>query len=159
MSNHSYYDFIYKVDGETVKLRPEKIFEPKCVYLIIDKDLKLIDFTYFENVKDVQNAYITTGVVATEKLVDKTVEKNGIILDIPIAKDSSYMTQILYFEDGKIKKAFEDEDERLIKPYYIPVEDINDDKVIEIPMIPGSGNAYTSKSSANVSWYRWNGEN
>ena len=42
MSNHSYYDFIYKVDGETVKLRPEKIFEPKCVYLIIDKDLKLI---------------------------------------------------------------------------------------------------------------------
>ncbi|HDZ18417.1 MAG TPA: hypothetical protein ENH75_09010 [archaeon] len=42
MSSQSYFDFIYEVDGETIKLRPDKIFEPKGVYLIIDKDLKLI---------------------------------------------------------------------------------------------------------------------
>ncbi len=42
MLKSSYFDYIYKVDGETVKLRPEKIFEPKGVYLIVDKEFKLI---------------------------------------------------------------------------------------------------------------------
>ncbi|MFX0035397.1 MAG: hypothetical protein ACFE9I_07135 [Candidatus Hermodarchaeota archaeon] len=42
MLKTSYYDYIYKVDGETVKLRPEKIFVPDDVYLIIDKELKII---------------------------------------------------------------------------------------------------------------------
>lgn len=42
MSKSSYFDFIYEVDGETIKVRPETIFEPKGVYLIIDKELKLI---------------------------------------------------------------------------------------------------------------------
>jgi hypothetical protein len=38
----SYYDYIYKVDGETLKVRPEKMFESTGVYLIVDKELKLI---------------------------------------------------------------------------------------------------------------------
>ncbi|MFX1418618.1 MAG: hypothetical protein ACFE9N_06835 [Promethearchaeota archaeon] len=42
MLKSSYYDYIYKVDGETIKLRPEKIFESDGVYLIVDKDMKLI---------------------------------------------------------------------------------------------------------------------
>jgi len=42
MSNQAYFDFIYEVDGETIKLRPNKMFEPNGVYLIVDKDLKLI---------------------------------------------------------------------------------------------------------------------
>lgn len=42
MLKTSYYDFIYKVDGETLKLRPEKMFEAGGVYLIVDKELKLI---------------------------------------------------------------------------------------------------------------------
>jgi hypothetical protein len=42
MLKSSYYDYIYKVDGETIKLRPEKMFEPSEVYLIVDKELKLI---------------------------------------------------------------------------------------------------------------------
>ena len=42
MLKGSYYDYIYKVDGETIKLRPEKMFEPNGVYLIVDKELKLI---------------------------------------------------------------------------------------------------------------------
>ena len=42
MSKRSYFDFIYQVDGETIMIRPETIFEPKGVYLIIDKELKLI---------------------------------------------------------------------------------------------------------------------
>jgi hypothetical protein len=42
MLKTSYYDYIYKVDGEHLKLRPEKMFETGGVYLIIDKELKLI---------------------------------------------------------------------------------------------------------------------
>lgn len=42
MLKTSYYDYIYKVDGETLQIRPEKIFEAEGVYLIIDRELQLI---------------------------------------------------------------------------------------------------------------------
>ncbi|MFX1311419.1 MAG: hypothetical protein ACFFHD_02250 [Promethearchaeota archaeon] len=42
MLKSEYFEYIYKVDGEKIKGKPEKIFEPNGVYLIIDKDLKLI---------------------------------------------------------------------------------------------------------------------
>ncbi len=42
MTESSYYDYVYKVDGETIKLRPEKLFVPSEVYLIVDIDLKVI---------------------------------------------------------------------------------------------------------------------
>lgn len=42
MLKSGYYDYIYEVEGEKLKLRPEKIFDPNGVYLIIDKELKLI---------------------------------------------------------------------------------------------------------------------
>ncbi|MFX1499845.1 MAG: hypothetical protein ACFFDH_02640 [Promethearchaeota archaeon] len=42
MLKSGYYDYIYEVQGETLKLKPEKIFDPNSVYLIVDKELKLI---------------------------------------------------------------------------------------------------------------------
>jgi len=42
MLRTGYYDYIYKVDGEKIKLKPEKIFDPSGVYLIVVKGLKLI---------------------------------------------------------------------------------------------------------------------
>ena len=42
MIQSSYYDYIYKVDGETIKLRPEKMFESSGVYLIVDVELEII---------------------------------------------------------------------------------------------------------------------
>ena len=42
MASQAYFDYIYEVDGETIKLKPSKMFEPHGVYLIIDRDLKLI---------------------------------------------------------------------------------------------------------------------
>ncbi|MFX1502928.1 MAG: hypothetical protein ACFFDH_18355 [Promethearchaeota archaeon] len=42
MLKSNYYDYIYKVDGETLQIRPGKIFEADGVYLIIDRELKLI---------------------------------------------------------------------------------------------------------------------
>jgi hypothetical protein len=35
-------DFIYEIVGETMKSKPDKMFEPESVYLIVDKGLKII---------------------------------------------------------------------------------------------------------------------
>lgn len=122
-----------------------------------NKGISLIDYTSIENVKNISDLYITLGNVATQS---KRNTIKGIILDIPTTKDNSYFTQILYLENNALKKAFKDDDKRLMKSYYIPSEDINNDKIIEIPIVNTTLNEsiYTSKSSANISWYRWNGK-
>ncbi len=122
-----------------------------------DKCLDLLDYVKFDNVKNVSELYITLGTVSSQ-VKGSTIK--GIVLDIPVIKDSSYFTQILYFDNKSLKKAFNDDDKNLMKSYYIPVEDVNNDKVIDIPILNGSlnENTYTSKSSANISWYRWNGK-
>jgi len=38
----NYLDWIYQVDGETIRNRPKKIFDQNEVYLLIDKEYKLI---------------------------------------------------------------------------------------------------------------------
>lgn len=123
----------------------------------INNGVELIDYVKFDNVKNISELYITLGNIASQAKGSTT---KGIVLDIPMTKESSYFTQMLYFEDDNLKKAFEDNDKSLMKSYYIPVEDINKDKVIDIPILNGSlnENTYTSKSSANISWYSWNGK-
>ncbi len=37
-----YFDYIFRIDGETISPRPESIFDQTCVYLIIDMELNLI---------------------------------------------------------------------------------------------------------------------
>ncbi|MCU9816386.1 hypothetical protein [Paraclostridium sp. AKS73] len=37
-------------------------------------------------------------------------------------------------------------------------EDINYDGVVEIPIINNNTRGYNKKTSANVSWYSWNGK-
>ena len=118
--------------------------------LNFDGKIKLLDYIEHENVKNLNNLYITYGQVDTNK--------NGIVLDIPNIKDNNYRTQILYTKDKKLEKVFKDDDKNLMKPYYIAVEDINKDKVLEIPIVAGSSSIYTLQSSSTVSWYRWNGK-
>ncbi|MDK2564120.1 VCBS repeat-containing protein [Romboutsia sedimentorum] len=122
------------------------------------KELQLIDSTEFEDVKGLNNLYITIGTISKEKIGDVTKEKKGVILDIPMIQDNNYMTQIIYVKDKKINKAFNYNDKNLTKPYYIPTEDIDDDNVVDIPIVKGSGNIYTQKTSAQISWYKWNGK-
>lgn len=112
--------------------------------------MKLKDYVKIENVKNLSDLYITIGNIAKST--------KGVILDIPTYKENNYITQILYLEDNTLKKAFKDNDKNIMKAYYIPIEDINKDKVIDIPVVNGNGHAYSSKSSANISWYRWNGK-
>ena len=130
-------------------------YDPKInkVYLSLlnfDGKIKFLDCIEYENVKNLNSLYITYGQVDSNK--------NGIVLDIPNLKENNYRTQILYIKDEKLEKVFKDDDKNLIKPYYIPVEDINKDKVLEIPIGTGSASIYTLQSSSTVSWYRWNGK-
>ena len=122
--------------------------------------IELIDYVELSNVKTLKNLYITIGTIATEKVGESTVEKKGVFLDIPIVQDNNYITQILYMPNNKLKKAFEDDDKSTTKPYYIPVEDVNNDKVIDIPIVTGSGNGnmYTRKLADTINWNRWNGK-
>lgn len=115
-----------------------------------NNNLVIRDYVTIENVRDLDNLYINLGNIAKAK--------RGVILDIPTAKENKYITQILYIENGNIHKAFKDDDKSIMKAYYIPIEDINNDKVIDIPIVNGNGQVYTSKSSANVTWYNWNGK-
>ncbi|WP_052356777.1 hypothetical protein [Faecalimicrobium dakarense] len=117
-----------------------------------NKTLEYKDHVEFENIRGLSDSYITIGNIATNK--------KGIVLDMPTIKDNNYMTQMLYMEDNKLKKAFSDSDKNIMKPYYIPVENTDKDKdnVIDIPIVNGSGKIYTVKNSAYVSWYKWNGK-
>ena len=146
-------DFIYNddiLDILVLNYNP-KINKVYSSLLNFDGKIKLLDCIEHENVKNLNNLYITYGQV--------DANKNGIVLDIPNLKENNYRTQILYTKDKKLKKVFEDDDKNLMKPYYIPVEDINKDKVLEIPIVGGSSSIYTLQSSSTVSWYRWNGKN
>lgn len=122
-----------------------------------NNSLKLLDYVKFDNVKNIKDLYITLGTLSTKA---KGSDIKGVVLDIPIIKYGNYLTQMLYFENDKLKKAFKDNDKNLMKSYYVPVEDINNDKVLDIPILNSSlnENTYTSKSSANISWYNWNGK-
>ncbi|HBF6168192.1 TPA: hypothetical protein KOS70_000615 [Clostridioides difficile] len=126
-----------------------------------DGKMKIKDSVKFENVKNLSELYITLGNVASS-VGNSSAAIKCIVLDIPILKDNNYITQILYMKDGKINKAFSDYDKTITKSYYIPVDDIDKDKIIEIPIVAGSTgnnkNTYSSKSSATISWYRWNGK-
>ncbi|MBO3443988.1 hypothetical protein [Clostridium sp. CCUG 7971] len=117
-----------------------------------NKTLEFKSYVEFENIRSLGDSYITIGNIATDK--------RGIILDMPTIKDNNYMTQILYMENNNLKKAFSDYEKNIMKPYYIPVADIDKDKdkVIDIPIVKGSGKTYTAKNSATVTWYKWNGK-
>lgn len=111
--------------------------------------IKVLDYKEHKNVKNLNNLYITYGQVGTNK--------KGIVLDIPNLKENNYRTQILYVNDSKeLEAVFKEDDKSITKPYYIPPEDINNDKILEIPIVGGSSSIYTLQSSPTVSWYKWN---
>ncbi len=111
---------------------------------------KLLDYEVIKGISDFENTYITIG----------NIEKNkkGIILDYHIIENNEYMTQIFFVEEKKVRKVFKDYDNNLTKPYYIPPQDINEDKVIEIPLIKKIDSTFSMGTSENVNWYKYNGK-
>lgn len=131
-------------------------FNPKTHVMTVslayfDQYVKLRDFSVFNDVKNLDSAYLDI------KKVSK--DKKGIIVDTKsFTENDSYITQILYLENDNLKKAFDEKNIKVTKPYYIPVEDINNDGIAEIPMINGNSRGYNQKSSLNISWNIWNGK-
>ncbi|MGL5712875.1 MAG: FG-GAP repeat domain-containing protein [Paraclostridium sp.] len=129
---------------------------PKSYKMVVslayfDKYIRLIDFKTFNDVKSLENFYADIYQVHPDK--------KGIVIDTKSSKEKdAYITQILYLEDKQLKKAFNNENSKLKKQYYMPVEDINGDGIIEIPVVNNTSRGYRTKSSANVSWHSWNGE-
>ncbi len=116
-----------------------------------DKYIKLKDFALINDVKSLDNTYIDI------KKVSK--DKKGIVVSTkPFTGNDSYITQILYLDDNKLLKAFDEKDIKTKNPYYMPVQDINDDGIVDIPIINNNTKGYNKKLSANVSWYDWNGK-
>lgn len=116
-----------------------------------DKYIRLKDYTIINDVKSLDNVYIDI------KKVRK--DKKAIVLGYkPFTGGESYFTQILYLSGNKLMKAFEENDIKTKNPYYMAPEDINHDGVVEIPIINNNTRGYNKKTSANVSWYSWNGK-
>lgn len=115
--------------------------------LDFDKKLNLKGSVEIDDVKNINDLYITIGNVAPKK--------KGIVLDIPTIYNE-YKTQIVLFDNGELKKVLNDF--YTTKSYYIPSQDFNNDKVIEIPIGYIMGNNYNKNEASNVSWYRWNGK-
>ena len=115
-----------------------------------DKYIRLVDFKMITDVRSIDNVYLDIY------KVHKDI--NGIVIDIKSFKEKdSYITQILYLKDKQLQKAFDDNLDKFKKPYYIQVEDINGDGIVEIPVVNNSAKGYRTKTSANISWYDWNG--
>ena len=116
-----------------------------------DKYIRLKDYTIVSDVKSLENVYIDI------KKVRK--DKKAIILGYkPFTGGEAYITQILYLSENKLMKAFYENDIKTKNPYYMSPEDINNDGVVEIPVINNNTRGYNKKTSANVSWYNWNGK-
>ncbi|MDR0879191.1 MAG: hypothetical protein LBN09_00640 [Clostridioides sp.] len=103
--------------------------------------------TVLENVKNISDMYLRYGDVS------KQPRKKGVVIDYPIINGSYYATNILYLSTtGQLEKVFNDNE--IIKPYYIPIADIDRDGVLEIPT---NNVKYKSAVEANVCWYKWSG--
>ncbi len=156
---NEYSEMKIKVDKLDNNKKPDIIitsFNPQTHDMAVsvtyfDKYIKLKDFALINDVKSLDNTYIDI------KKVSK--DKKGIIVSTkPFTGNDSYITQILYLDDNKLLKAFDEKDIKTKNPYYMPVQDINDDGIVDIPIINNNTKGYNKKLSANVSWYDWNGK-
>lgn len=102
------------------------------------------------NVRNMNDIYSAIGKVHNNK--------KGIILSIPTLKENAYVNQILFIEDNKLKKAFDD-DKLTLNSYYVPVRDINSDGTLDMPILNNNmieTSTSNSKSSSLISWRKWN---
>lgn len=114
-----------------------------------DTKLNLVDHMKLKSNYDISDSYITLGNISSEK--------KGIMIDIPLTQDS-YYTQILYKEEDTLEKAFNDYYAATYKSYYISNQDINNNGILDIPVVTEKNN-YRIKSSSTVTWYEWNNKN
>ncbi len=126
-----FIDFINSDDILDILVTSHNFLENKAYISVLNytDKIKLIDFKEIEDVRNINSSYITFG------NLDKN--KKGIIIDYPSVRQDGYNTKVFLFENGKLRDLFENTGV-LFKKYFINPRDINDDGIIEIPMIKNS---------------------
>ncbi|MFI3209520.1 MAG: hypothetical protein R3Y64_00475 [Peptostreptococcaceae bacterium] len=109
-----------------------------------DKDFMVKDTILVPQIKTLNGVYMKVGKISSDR--------KGIIIDYPTLESSSYNTDILLFEDKKIVNLFDENYSILIKHHYIESVDINDDGVLDFPVVDDENDT----SSFKVDWYRYN---
>lgn len=124
---------LYKFDGKVIKLIDET---------------KMDAYAYYE--------FIKTG--------KASASKKGIFVDMGIGAHSA-LTSLLIVDDGKLKNVFFDENsgftEKTFKAYSGESVDIDDDGIIEIPLLRAPiGYEYASMAGTPwiITWYEWDGK-
>ena len=115
-----------------------------------DNQISKTNSVKISNVKNLNDLYLAIGRIYNNK--------KGVILSIPTLKENNYGTQILFINDNKLEKVFDD-DKLILNSYYVPVEDVNSDGIIEIPILNNNmieSITQNSKPSSLISWRRWN---
>lgn len=115
-----------------------------------DNELSITNTVKIPNVKNLNDLQLVIGKVYNNK--------KGAILSIPTLKENGYATQILFMKDKNLIKVFDD-DKMILNSYYVPMEDINSDGIIDIPVLNNNmieSFITNSKTSALISWRKWN---
>lgn len=110
-----------------------------------DGELKIKDSVVYDNPRGLSETRVSIGNISKEK--------KGVVIDMPNDTDQGMMTSVLYVENDKFVKITSDDDPRMITSYYIPITDINNDNVIDIPCIVSSSTV--DKSYAFIDYYQW----
>ena len=118
--------------------------------------ISILDKLTFKNIKSFDNIKISIGNIETNK--------KALFLNLVENENNKYITEIAYLENKKFVNAFEEYDEKVLNSYYIPVYDVNNDEITNIPIVDSTTvtidtlSASELPTSAIVSWNKYNGK-
>lgn len=118
--------------------------------------ISILDKLTFKNIKSFDNIKISIGNIETNK--------KALFLNLVENENNKYITEIAYLENEKFVNAFEEYDEKVLNSYYIPVYDVNNDEITNIPIVDSTTvtidtlSASELPTSAIVSWNKYNGK-
>lgn len=121
-----------------------------------DNQIYILDSTTFKNVRNFEDIKVVTGNISSKE--------KALFLSLPNDEDTGYITQVAYLKNKKIINAFEDKKIQISNGYYIPVEDVNNDGITNIPQIESSSvtidtlSTSTFPTSLIISWNKYNGK-
>ena len=115
-----------------------------------DKSFNIIDTEEIKNLSTISSTHIKVGNI--------NMSTKGIVFDYLDSIKNKYVTKLMYFNKDKLETALIDEKIEITKPYYIESEDINNDEILDIPVISDGmdGVKNTIKSYELINWYNYN---
>ncbi|WP_300279365.1 hypothetical protein [Peptacetobacter sp.] len=112
---------------------------------VVVKDVKTIT-----DVNGISEAYLSVGNISSQE--------KGLILDLPIGKEGIVGTEVLMIKDSKFITVASCKSPNMQKAYYVPISDINNDNIIDIPSISANSSSFIDKAYAYITYYQWDGK-